>query len=110
MYDDVRYKHLEGERRVDTAFVYGLSYCDHCRSAIEFLETEGIGLKYVYLDRIRGEIRKRVTKDLEDRRGEKLVYPILEVNGRHYFGFDPNVWRDTLLPEASPAGTGRDGI
>lgn len=104
MYEDVRYKKLEGARRVDEAYVYGLSYCDHCKEAVQFLATEGFALRYVYLDRIRGEIRKRVTTELEELRGEKLIYPILELNGEFYFGFDPDTWRRLLTEAEAPSG------
>jgi glutaredoxin len=109
MYQDVRYKQLAGARPVDGAYVYGLSFCDHCNEAVQFLESEGFGLRFVYLDRIRGEIRKRVTAELEEVRGEKLIYPILELHGEFYFGFDPTVWKDLLAAkEASSDASAAD--
>jgi glutaredoxin-like protein NrdH len=102
MYEDVRYKDLDGPQWLDSVYVYGLSYCDHCKDAIRFLEDQGVGLRYVYLDRIRGEIRKRVADDLEARRGEQLIYPILEVDGKYYFGFEPAAWRDAIGVSSLP--------
>jgi hypothetical protein len=63
---------------------------------MEFVAQEGFSVNYVYLDRIRGEIRKHVANDLERRRGNRLIYPILEVEGSYLFGFDPEVWRKAI--------------
>ncbi|MFO8063499.1 MAG: glutaredoxin domain-containing protein [Spirochaetota bacterium] len=104
MYSDIPYKKIEGRRGHDSVYVYGLSFCDHCKAAIEFLKEEGFSFHYVYLDRIRGEYRRRVTADLEAIWKQKLIYPILEVGGEFTFGFDEESWRSTIgSAEHSPS-------
>ena len=104
MYSDIPYKEIAGPRSHESVYVYGLSFCDHCKAAIEFLKGEGFAFHYVYLDRIRGEYRQRVTTDLEAIWKQKLIYPILEVDGEFTFGFDEETWRSAIAStERSPS-------
>jgi glutaredoxin len=101
MYPDVKYMELPGEYRVPGAYVYGLSTCSHCAEARAFLTEEGISVNAMLLDRLPAERRHAIQADFEAEYGAKPIYPVLEVGGKLYFGFNREVWRALLLGNRS---------
>lgn len=76
--------------------LYGFSYCVHCIDGRAFLESRGIGFKYVFLDEASLPQRSSVTPRLRRAYGKRLIFPVLEVDGDLAFGFDAEQW-DALL-------------
>ncbi len=96
MYPDVPYVQLPGEHVVSNAYVYGLSFCSHCGRAREFLTREGLSVQAILLDRLPAERRHQIQEDFEIAYGAKPIYPVLEIDGELYFGFDGEVWSSLL--------------
>lgn len=101
MYSDLSYVELPGARRVPGAYVYGLSFCSHCAEARAFLTEEGISVHAMLLDRLPAERRHEIQADFERAYGAKPIYPVLEIDGELYFGFNREVWRRLLSTEDS---------
>jgi glutaredoxin len=104
MYPDVPYVQLPGKRVVEGAYVYGLSFCTYCAQARAFLEREGYSVKVLLLNRLPAPRRKELQADFATARGAEPIYPVLELDGELYFGFDPDVWRN-LFADALAGST-----
>ena len=105
MYSDVPYVQLPGERVVEGAYIYGMSFCTYCARARAFLEEEGYSVKVLLLNRLPAPRRKELQADFARARGAEPIYPVLELNGQLYFGFDADVWANLFadtLARSSP--------
>lgn len=81
----------------DIAF-YGLSTCIWCRRAREFLETHGVGFRYVYVDLLPHQEREDVLAEVRARSSRPSVsFPTVVVDGRTcVVGYDPDQLREVL--------------
>jgi len=53
------------------------------------------------LDRLPAERRHEIQADFERAYGAKPIYPVLEIDGELYFGFNREVWRRLLSTDDS---------
>ncbi|MFO8065777.1 MAG: glutaredoxin family protein [Spirochaetota bacterium] len=104
MHEDVKYTDVPGTTFGHEVVVYGLTRCEPCREAKQFLEAKGWAYKYVHLERQPAELRQQIKKDFAKAQSKRPVFPVLEIDGRYYFGFDPQTW-ERLITD-STAGTG----
>lgn len=100
MYSDLHYAQLPGEHVVSQAYVYGFSTCPYCSQARAFLEREGISVHALLLDRLPRERRQELQEDFTRAYGAEPIYPVLEIAGELYFGFDEEIWKRLLLSDS----------
>ncbi len=99
---ELRYKHRKGRRRDQELTVFSLSTCGFCKRALAFLSDNGFAYRFVQLDKIPPEAKRRVKDELHTRFNTSPVFPVLVVDGkRAVTGFTEDQWRKLLkLPEA----------
>ncbi|MFW5688681.1 MAG: glutaredoxin family protein, partial [Spirochaetota bacterium] len=89
MYSSIPYTYPEGapdDRPVDVYF-YGLSFCDHCAEGRSLLEKLGVPFAMTYLDQLDPGVRRPVLQAFRKLHGERVLFPVLEVDGEFTFGY-----------------------
>lgn len=82
--------------KTQNVYLYGLSYCGHCKEGQALLEEMGIPFKMTLIDTLDADIRRPALKRFRDMYGKHVPYPVLEVDGEYLFGFDPDAWKEHL--------------
>ena len=80
-------------------YLYGLTACAHCLAARRLLEEHELPFQMVYLDTLDPDVRRPAMQALRKEYGDRVLYPVLEIDGRFMFGFDREEWTvliDTL--------------
>ena len=77
-------------------YLYGLTACEHCKEGRQLLEEHRIPFSMVYLDALTPEIRRPVLTALREQYGQRVLYPVLEVDGEYTFGFDRDAWEKII--------------
>ncbi len=76
--------------------LYALSTCGWCRKAKALLHDLGVAYEYEDVDRLEGEERKQVLKEVE-RRNPALSFPLLVINdSQEIIGFNEDRIRAAL--------------
>jgi glutaredoxin len=104
MHPDTRYTEVPGEDPGHDIAVYGLTRCEPCKQAREFLSAKGWRYKYVHLERQPQETRQEIKKDFSRAHGRRPVFPVLEIDGEYHFGFNPDAWEQWIAGESQPGG------
>ncbi len=81
-------------------YFYGLSSCEHCKEGRDLLEEQQVPFEMVYLDTLDPEIRRPVLHEFRQRYGDRVPYPVLEIEGEFLFGFDRERWVQRIAPIA----------
>ncbi len=75
--------------------VYALSTCGFCKRALAFLRENGIRFRYVYVDSIEFEVKKKLKQALNDTYGKSVGFPYLVIDGREaHVGFSEKDWKE----------------
>lgn len=70
---------VEGEKREHDLVLFALSTCGWCRKARDFLDTNDIAYRYVYLDLLEGDEQKSVL-DEASKWNPKRTFPTLVID------------------------------
>ncbi len=99
--DGLPYMYVEGEKKDHQVTLYALSTCAFCRKAVEFLRSEGVAFRYLYVDKLPRETKKALREELRGRFSASLLYPYLVVDDREAVGgLYEDRWRSLLeLPQ-----------
>lgn len=88
---------LEGERRPDDLTVLSLSTCGFCSSAKKFLAEEEITHRYLDLDTIDPEKKKKIKDEFKKKFGRRVSYPTLIIGEKRFLvGFIKKQWSEEL--------------
>ncbi|MFP4012223.1 MAG: glutaredoxin family protein [Spirochaetaceae bacterium] len=104
MHPETKYTEVSGIPSGREIVVYGLLRCAPCKEARDFLEQKGWRYKYVHLERQPQELRARIKKGFAAAHGARPIYPVLELDGTYYFGFDRVVWEQLIAGNDDEAG------
>ncbi len=89
-------KQVPDRPEVPPIYLYGLASCEHCKEGRDLLEEQRIPFEMVYLDTLDAEVRRPVLQEFRQRYGERVPYPVLEIDGEFIFGFDREQWLERL--------------
>jgi glutaredoxin-like protein NrdH len=77
--------------------LFALSTCPHCRRARDFLSTNGLTYRYVYLDQLKGNEQKQVL-EIADGFNPRRSFPTLVIDDDGVLvGFSEPDWKEKLL-------------
>lgn len=99
MFTSVPYATSRGDPKTQTdadVYLYGLSFCEHCREGQKLLEESGIRFSMTYLDQLEPDVRRPILRSFREIYGERVIYPVLEINGQFTFGYDRESWSNLL--------------
>jgi glutaredoxin-like protein NrdH len=74
---------------------FGLSTCAWCKKTRAFLEAQGIGFDFFYVDLLEGSERDRVVADLA-RHNPRMNFPTVVIDAEVIVGYDPEALRRAL--------------
>ncbi|MDC7240313.1 MAG: glutaredoxin domain-containing protein [Spirochaetales bacterium] len=101
MFDYIEFESADGEKKEKDIILLGLTTCSFCRKGKEFLDQNGFSYRYLYLDKIDPDIKKRMKADFTDTFDRRLSYPTLIVDEKEILtGFIRIAWEKELLDEA----------
>lgn len=66
--------------------LYALSTCVWCKKTKKLLDEEQIKYQYVYVDKIHGEDKKEIIKELEEKNPARS-FPTLVINDKSIVGY-----------------------
>jgi len=82
--------------------VFALSTCGFCKSALRFLRKNNLAFKYLYIDHIETDIKKKLKAELQETYGERPMYPFLLIGEEdHLVGFNQESWSEKLGLDSS---------
>jgi glutaredoxin-like protein NrdH len=88
---------VEGEKKNHDVVLFALSTCPHCRNARNFLDSNDVAYRYVYVDLLEGEEQKAVA-DEATKYNPRRSFPTLVIDGDEVLvGFAEQDWRLKLL-------------
>jgi glutaredoxin-like protein NrdH len=88
---------VEGTITDHDVVLFALSTCPHCKHAREFLDSNGVAYRYVYLDSLKGDEQKRVLLESE-KYNPNHTFPTLVIDdGDVVIGFREDQYKDKLL-------------
>ncbi len=80
MNDGIELAVEEGKNNKQDLCLYALSTCGHCKRAMKYLKDNEIAFKWVYIDRIPLERKKKLKGDLKVKFDHRIAFPFLVVN------------------------------
>jgi len=95
---DLRYlQDAGGEKKEHDLVLFALSTCGWCRKARRFLDENGIGYMYVYVDLLSGDDLKEAVREI-DKWNPKRSFPTLIIDeGDVLVGFKEAQYEEKLL-------------
>ena len=97
MFDFLPKTHNEGANKPANLFVFALSTCGFCKSAIEFLSQNDVSYDYIYVDNLSVEEKTRLREEFFKRFNTRLVYPTLVVDEKDVIkGFIKPSWEQVI--------------
>ncbi len=90
-------QNVEGTKNEHDLVFFGLSTCPHCRHAREWLDSNDMAYRYVYLDLLEGAEQKQVLEECE-KYNPRRTFPTLVIDdGDVLVGFKEDDYRGKLL-------------
>lgn len=95
--DSVEFLQEDGTETGNEIIVLALSTCAFCKRAMNFLKGQGLAYRYVFLDQIDQELKRKVKDELRSRYDSLPIFPVLVYNREKALsGFTEQEWRSTL--------------
>ncbi|WP_319561477.1 glutaredoxin domain-containing protein [Marispirochaeta sp.] len=80
--------------------VYGLSFCEHCKEAKEYLKKRGFSFRYLLVDKLPRKQIPAIKREIEPADGAAIMYPVLRIENDFLYGFNQYVWDQKLRQKA----------
>lgn len=97
MLDTLSYTTVTGARNDHTITVYALSTCGFCKRALAFLNDQGFGYRYIYMDQIPLETKNEAKRVLKQTYHEEVAFPYAIIDTKNVLvGFIEADWEKTL--------------
>lgn len=90
-------ENVEGSVKGHDLVLFALSTCPHCRHAREFLDTNDIAYRFVYLDQLDGAEQKQVLAESEKYNPNRTFPTLVIDDGEVLVGFREVEYKDKLL-------------
>lgn len=90
-------ENVEGTKAEHDLVLFALSTCGWCRKAREFLDTNDVAYRYVYVDQLEGDERDEVVGVIKGY-NPRMGFPTLVIDdGDVVLGYDEPSYREKLL-------------
>lgn len=94
---DLDFTEVSGSYNKHDVLIFALSTCGFCKKAMEFLDDNSIGYKYLYADKISAEKRSILKEQYKKQYGNRLLYPTAVIDGKNILnGFIRPSWENAL--------------
>jgi glutaredoxin-like protein NrdH len=88
---------VEGTKKDHDLVLFALSTCPHCRNARNFLDSNDLAYRFVYLDLLKGDEQKDVL-EAASKFNPRRSFPTLVVDDDQVLvGFTEDDWKRSLL-------------
>lgn len=91
---------FEGNIESPELLVYGLSFCDHCKEAKDYLTELGFSFRFLLVDKLPGKQIIKIKREIEPADSTSILYPVLKVDNDYLYGFNQEVWEQKLRKKA----------
>ncbi|MHA1821395.1 MAG: ferredoxin-thioredoxin reductase catalytic domain-containing protein [Promethearchaeota archaeon] len=97
MFDFITYNEEDGEDIGHDITVYALSTCGFCRRGLAFLRDHNIKFRYIYVDKIEYETKRKIKALLREKFQKRVAFPYMVVDEEFVIvGFTEKEWVDKL--------------
>ena len=97
MLDELEYITETGSNDAHKITVYALSTCGFCRRGLNFLRSNSITFRYIYVDQLPYEVKQQAKTELKATFDKRVVFPFVVVDETNaMLGFVEKEWRNTL--------------
>ncbi len=99
MHENIDFVKEDGEKNPCDIQVYALSTCGFCKRGLDFLRSNKLTFRYIYVDQLKPDERMKIKRDLRDKFEERLGFPFVVVDGgdKILVGFTEAKWKDAFL-------------
>ena len=88
---------IAGSKKDHDLVLFALSTCPHCRHAREFLDSNDIAYRYVYVDLLEGAARESAVGEIQ-KYNPRRSFPTLVIDEDDVLvGFTEATWRERIL-------------
>lgn len=84
-----------GRISIMAILMYGLTTCPHCKRTFEFLKKSGADFEAIWVDKLKGEERKRVVEEVHRISGSYSV-PVVVKGNKYVLGYNEEKLRELL--------------
>ncbi|MHB8896381.1 MAG: glutaredoxin family protein [Candidatus Geothermincolia bacterium] len=88
---------VEGSKDEHDLVLFALSTCPHCKHAREFLDSNGLTYRYVYVDQLEGPEQKLAVQESEKYNPNRTFPTLVIDDGDVVIGFREVDYKDKLL-------------
>ena len=99
MSEDLGYKYEEGKEVYKEVTLYALSTCGFCKQAIYFLRHNEIKFRYLYMDELEIEAKRKLKAALKEKFKHAVGFPYLVIDDEALVGFREEQWREKFSLE-----------
>ncbi len=97
MFDWVPFEKHEGSWKEKDVIVLALSTCAFCKRGMEYLKDKDITFRYVYVDKLNPEEKKKISEEFKEKFGQRGLYPTIIVDDSDFqLGFIKKAWDKSL--------------
>jgi len=88
---------VDGSKKEHDLVLFAISTCPHCRNARNFLDTNDIAYRFVYLDLLKGDEQRQVLGKAEQYNPRKSFPTLVIDDDQVLVGFTEQDWSSKLL-------------
>ncbi len=88
---------VDGSKKEHDLVLFAISTCPHCRSARNFLDSNDIAYRFVYLDLLKGDEQRQVLGKAEQYNPRKSFPTLVIDDDQVLVGFTEQDWSSKLL-------------
>ncbi|NMB64622.1 MAG: glutaredoxin family protein [Spirochaetes bacterium] len=100
MIENITFTYRDGSHDAGNVTVYALSTCGHCKRALNFLDSNSVKYRFVYVDLLPSEEKNKLKDYLVQKSNMYVAFPFLVIDDNTFFtGFIEEEWRRMLKLE-----------
>lgn len=100
MIETITFTFKDGKHNPGDVIVYALSTCGHCKRALNFLDSNSVKYRFVYVDLLPSEVKNKLKEYLVQKSNMYVAFPFLVIDDTNFFtGFIEEEWRRILKLE-----------
>ena len=98
MFDSLDFETKEGQKTEKDLTLFALTTCSFCKRAKEFLDSNGFKYRYVNMDKVDPDAKKKFKLEFTETYNKRLTYPTLLIDEKEMLtGFIRIAWEKELL-------------
>jgi len=97
MFEWLPFEKQEGSWREKNVLVLALTTCAFCTRGMEYLRNKDIEFRYVYIDKLSPQEKKKLSEEFKDKFGQRVLYPTIIIDESDFqLGFIEKAWSKSL--------------